>query len=153
MRTRIIAAMSAMFVGVTVLLGIPAEADAQTSCPGGRPIAGDLGIERYRCVGGACEIWVPTPLGLTHVFTTEPRIDRMDPAGPAVGQLEVDDVLVAVDGLLITTAAAGRRLAHLQPGVPVRLWVRRDGLDARVEVTPRPGCGPQGLTVRVPGAP
>lgn len=134
-------------VGGLVLVG---SAVAQ-ECPEGRPITGDLGIDRYRCIGGACEIWVRTPLGLGHVFTTEPRIDELDPRGPAAGQLRVGDVLVAVDDLLITTAAAGRRLASLVPGRAVRLWIRRDGRDREIELTPVPGCGPHGLSVRIPG--
>lgn len=113
---------------------------------------GDPGIDRYLCVGGACEIWVETPLGLAHRFTTEPRIARLAPGSPAADRLEVGDVLVAVDDLLITTPAAGRRLANLEPGRPVRLWIRRDGRDLRLTVTPPPGCGPGGLSVRIPGA-
>lgn len=142
--------------GATVLaaLAVVALASpglAQRSCPEGRPLAGDPGIDRYRCVGGACEIWTRSEAGLAHVFTTEPRIDRVDPDGAAAGRLEVGDVLVAIDDLLITTGAAGRRLANLEPGVPIRLWIRRDGRDLRLELVPRPGCGPRGLSVRIPG--
>ena len=135
----------------TAVLAFAGIARAQVTCPEGRPITGDLGIERYLCVGGACEIWIRLPDGLAHSFSTEPRIDRMDPEGSAAGRLETGDVLVAVDERLITTAAAGRRLARLEPGVPVRLWIRRDGRDMRVELTPRSGCGTSGLSVRIPG--
>lgn len=134
-------------------LGPATMASAQETCPEGRPLTGDLGIERYRCVGGACEIWTRTASGPAHVFTTEPRIDQLDPDGAAADRLEPGDTLVAIDDLLITTPAAGRRLARLEPGVSVRLWVRRDGRDLRFEVSPAVGCGPTGLTVRIPGAP
>lgn len=146
MRVLVLAAMAlAGFVRV-------GAAGAQSACPEGRPLTGDLGIERYRCVGGACEIWAESARGLTHVFTTEPRIDRLDPDGPAGDALQKGDVLVAVDGLLITSAAAGRRLANLEPGVAVELWIRRGDRDLEVRVVPVPGCNPSGLSVRIPGA-
>ena len=142
--------MRLWFVTMAVL-AVAGTARAQVACPGGRPVTGDLGIERYLCVGGACEIWIRLPDGLAHSFSTEPRIASLHPEGPAAGRLEVGDVLVAIDDRLVTTPAAGRRLARLEPGVPVLLWVRRDGREVRVELTPRPGCGPSGLSVRIPG--
>jgi S1-C subfamily serine protease len=141
--------LAATLVAALVPGGI---ARAQTMCPEGRPITGDLGIERYRCIGGACEIWTDSELGLTHVFTTEPRIDRLDPDGPSAGSLRVGDVLVAVDGSLITSAEGGRRLANLNPGVAAVLWIRRGDRDLEVRVVPVPGCNPSGLSVRIPGA-
>ena len=127
-------------------------AHAQGTCPEGRAMTGDLGIERYRCIGGACEIWTETDLGLGHVFTTEPRIDRLDPEGPSAGALREGDVLVAVDGILITSGEGGRRLARLRPGVAAVLWIRRGDRDLEVQVVPVPGCNPSGLSVRIPGA-
>lgn len=127
-------------------------ARGQSTCPEGRPVTGDLGIERYRCIGGACEIWTETERGLTHVFTTEPRIDRLDPKGPSAGGLREGDVLVAVDGILITSEEGGQRLANLRPGVAVTLWIRRGDRDLEVRVVPIPGCNPSALSVRIPGA-
>jgi S1-C subfamily serine protease len=127
-------------------------AHAQSTCPEGRPMTGDLGIERYRCIGGACEIWSETSLGLTHVFTTEPRIDRLDPEGPSAGALRVGDVLVAIDGILITSEDGGQRLANLRPGVAAVVWIRRGDRNLEVRVVPVPGCNPSGLSVRIPGA-
>lgn len=137
---------------VSALLGSAGMARAQSTCPEGRPVSGDIGVERYRCVGGACQIWVETPLGLGHVFTTEPRIDRIDPDGPSAGELREGDVLVAVDGTLITSPAGGRRLASLEPGEGVDLWIRRGERDLDVRVIPVPGCNPSGLSVRIRGA-
>lgn len=136
---------------LALVLAAPVAAVAQT-CPEGRPATGDLGIDRYLCVGGACDIWRRTPDGLAHRFTTEPRIARLDADNPVAGRLEVGDVLVAVDETLITTPAAGRHLANLEPGRPVALWIRRDGREVRLTVTPPAGCGPSGLSVRIPGA-
>ena len=141
--------LAATLVAALVPGGI---ARAQITCPEGRPITGDLGIERYRCIGGACEIWTETELGLTHVFTTEPRIDRLDPEGPSAGALREGDVLVAIDGILITSEDGGQRLANLRPGVAAVLWIRRGDRDLEVRVVPVPGCNPSGLSVRIPGA-
>jgi len=146
--------MTRLLLAVTLAAAlVPADlARAQSTCPEGRPLTGDLGIERYRCIGGACEIWTEDRLGSTHVFTTEPRIDRLDPDGPSASALRVGDVLVAVDGILITSAAGGRRLANLDPGVTALLWIRRGDRDFEVRVVPVPGCNPSGLSVRIPGA-
>lgn len=143
--------MIRLWAALASTLVLASASEAQTTCPEGRPVTGDLGIDRYRCIGGACEIWTQTPRGLAHVFTTEPRVDALTPDGPGAGRLERGDVLVAVDDLLITTPAAGRRLASLEPGRPVRLWIRREGSDLQIEVVPVPGCGPSGLSVRIPG--
>ena len=145
--TRLLAAII-----VTALFVSAGTARGQSACPEGRPLAGDIGIERYRCVGGACQIWIETPLGLGHVFTTEPRIDRIDPDGPSAGALREGDVLVAVDRLLITSRAGGRRLASLEPGEAVELRIRRSDRDLDVRVVPVTGCNPSGLSVRIPGA-
>lgn len=131
---------------------VATSAPAQETCPEGRPVTGDLGIDRYRCIGGACQIWIRTERGLAHDFTTEPRIHALDPDGPAADRLRVGDVVVAVDDVLITTPAGGRRIASLDPGVPVQLWIRREGRDLHLEVIPTPGCGVRGLSVRIPGA-
>jgi S1-C subfamily serine protease len=133
-----------------LLPGGPAR--AQGTCPTGRPMTGDLGIERYRCIGGACEIWRETDQGLTHVFTTEPRIDRLDPEGPSATALREGDVLVAIDGILITSEEGGHRLANLRAGAATVLWIRRGERDLEIRIVPVPGCNPSGLSVRIPGA-
>lgn len=141
--------LAAALAGVLAPAGL---ARGQSTCPEGRPATGDIGVERYRCVGGACEIWIEDRLGRAHVFTTEPRIDRLDPDGPSAGSLREGDVLVAVDGILITAPSGGRRLANLEPGVEVELWIRRGDRELQVRVIPVPGCNPSGLSVRIPGA-
>lgn len=142
--------MKAAWLLLALALAAPAVARAQ-ACPEGRPATGDPGIDRYLCIGGACDIWRRTSGGVSHRFTTEPRIARLEPDHPVADRLEVGDVLVAVDEILITTPAGGRHLANLEPGRPVELWIRRDGRDLRLTVTPPAGCGPSGLSVRIPG--
>ncbi len=62
------------------------------------------------------------------VFQSEPVIKGVDPDGPAAGKLEPDDVIVAIDRMLITTRKAGVRFAHIKAGELVELTIRRGNL-------------------------
>lgn len=123
-------------------------AGAQGSCPEGHPETGDLGISHLLCVGGSCSVNLRTGNGYAHDFSTEPRIQGLDRNGPAWGRLQDGDVLIAIDGVLITTREGGRRLANLTPGKPVELRVRREGKETDVTVIPRLGCNMPMLAVR-----
>jgi len=71
-------------------------------------------------------------------FQTEPEIKVVDRDGPSYGLLKSGDVIVAIDGLLITTRKAGVRLANLVAGEPVELLVRRPWSQTRtVTIIPR----------------
>ncbi len=122
----------ALAVGSGPVLLNPAPADAQVrgrvadACPAGLE-EGNLGISGLDCVGectltirkeGSEDIWS---------FSTEPKIIGIERGGPAEGTLEVGDILVAIDGVLITTREGGRRYANLQPGEIVTVRYRRDG--------------------------
>lgn|SRR5579864_825198 len=80
------------------------------ACPDRRAIAGDLGIGELLCLGGDCKIYARVGDRLVHQFATEPRLQAIDLAGPSAGLVKEGDVLVAVDGLLVTTAEGGDRL-------------------------------------------
>lgn len=128
-------------------------ADAQT-CAEGMPRTATLGIGMLQCVGGSCSVNARDGAGYTHDFSTEPRVWRLDPAGPSAGVLREGDQILAIDGALITTRDGGRRLANLRAGVPVALQIRRGGAEMRVSVTPRPGCNTPSLAVTAtPGRP
>jgi hypothetical protein len=122
------------------------------TCPEGRSVVGDLGINQLLCIGGDCTIYGRIGDGLTHQFTTEPRLYDVDLRGPSAGLVKEGDVLVAVDGLLVTTPEGGYRLANLKARTLVQLWLRRDGRDVRVSMTTREGCGFRSLTVRAGGS-
>ena len=117
-------------------------------CSGGRPETGDVGIRGLRCAGPAasCEINVTRDADdlPRHVFAVEPVVTSVD-AGAR--DLRAGDTLVAVDGILITTAAGGRRLARLPIGAAVTLLVRRDAALVDVRTTARAGCGVSSLQV------
>ena len=84
-----------------------------------------LGIEQMR-VESNSDLTI-TPDEIYYTFTSEPRIRAIDPDGPAAGILQRGDVIVAIDGLLITTHQAGVRYAGITAGEPVEITVRRDG--------------------------
>lgn len=100
-----------------------------------------LGITQF-----SCDCSVTTGVGERGVwfFRREPVIGGIAPDGPAAGKLQAGDVIVAIDGLLITTREAGRHLASLRPGQPVRLTVRRERREMQVDIRTRTDC-PAGL--------
>ena len=66
-------------------------------------------------------------------------------SGPAVGLLHPDDVIIALDGVSVTSnAALAAALAGHVPGDEVTVGVRRAGktLDVAVILAPRPAAGP-----------
>ncbi|HEX2203697.1 MAG TPA: PDZ domain-containing protein, partial [Longimicrobium sp.] len=126
-----------------LLLCATGEAAAQEgrTCSEGRPPAAQPGIGLFHCVGGWCEVFARRDHVTLHRFSSEPRVWRIAADGPAAGRLREGDVLVAVDGALVTSVEGGLRLANLAPGRPVRLRVRRAGRELEVEIVPRLGCG------------
>ncbi|UCF06085.1 MAG: PDZ domain-containing protein [bacterium] len=85
------------------------------------------------------------------LFHAEPKIEGIDRDGPSHGKLKGGDVIVAIDGMLITTRKAGIRFANLVAGEPVELTVRRWGRTRSVTVVPRAAPEPEvpiDLTVR-----
>jgi len=75
-------------------------------------------------------------------FRTEPVVMRVREGGPADGRLRRGDVLVRIDGDLITTPAGWRRLERLRPGQRVVLTVRRDGRLAHETIDVGEECRP-----------
>jgi len=109
---------------------------------------GDLGIGRYVCDGGSCTVSERLQDGrVIHRFSVEPRISTIDPKGPSANKLRQNDVLVAVDGVLITTLEGGYRLANANIGKAVRLRVRRGREELEIQIVPGKGCNLPGLTV------
>ena len=132
-------AMLAAALALWVPNGALAQAGQITSCPDGRKPVGDLGIEELRCSSGRCLRGFTFEGGrLITTFTTEPRVHALEPPADAV--LEEGDVIVSVDGLLSTTAEAGKRLAKVEPGDRVRLKIRRDGAERDVTITAAASC-------------
>ncbi|HWM93778.1 MAG TPA: PDZ domain-containing protein [Thermoanaerobaculia bacterium] len=134
-----------LFFAVAMACAFVAGAAGQ--CPQGHPETGDIGISNLLCVGGSCSVNLRTGRGYAHDFSTEPRIQGLEKDGPAWAKLQDGDILVAIDGILITTREGGRRLANLTPGKPVTLRIRREGKEMDVIVIPRTGCNMPMLAV------
>ena len=69
-------------------------------------------------------------------FGGELELRDILPDGPAAGRVQEGDILVAVGGALITTRAGSTRLLRAPSGQPVRLTVRRGGVERDVVVVP-----------------
>lgn len=73
-------------------------------------------------------------------FGAEPTVTAVRAGGPADGRLRAGDVIVGIDGQLITTRAAGERWSAVEAGERVVLTVRRDGRETRVGLTTGQRC-------------
>jgi S1-C subfamily serine protease len=120
---------------------------AESRCPEGHPETGDIGILSLLCVSGSCKVNLWAGSEYRHEFSTEPRIDGVLRGGPADGRLQDGDVIIAINGALITTREGGRLLANLKPGVPILLRIRRGGKEIDVKLVPRLGCNMPRLAV------
>jgi hypothetical protein len=110
---------------------------AQLPCPDGDRV-GWLGIDALDCDctsdrsgDDALPLWR---------FRSEPRIRSVEARGPAHGKLRSGDVIVAVDGEPITSAAGARHFSRPVAGRPVELAVRRRGAVTRVHIVPQSLC-------------
>ena len=127
-----------------LLAAVPlrSQVAANGSCPGHRALIADLGVDDWYC---DCTFQVSTgPGGRQHwFFRGEPTLHGIRAGGPSDGKLRDGDVLVAIDGLLITTREAGERLASLRPGHNVTLTIRRGGNERQVTIVPAASCPPE----------
>lgn len=128
MRTSLRGTLCAAFALTITSVGA-AAAQAVFAGTGG-PAGPGLGIGRmiapYAIVHG--DDWVE--------FGGELELRDILPDGPAAGRVKEGDILVAVGGALITTRAGSTRLLHAPSGQPVRLTVRRDGVERDIIVVP-----------------
>ncbi|HJC60555.1 MAG TPA: PDZ domain-containing protein [Candidatus Dietzia intestinigallinarum] len=74
----------------------------------------------------------------------QPRVEGVDPSGPAAGLLEPGDIILAVDGVRVadTTEVVDEVSAH-RPGDEVRVEYLRDGQEATTTAT-LASSGPEG---------
>lgn len=105
-------------------------------------VVGSLGLTGWDCRGD-CTITLDERREETKAwtFSVEPRITGVEAGGPAHGKLEAGDVLVAIDGLLITTAEGGSYFANLPSDADVKVRYRRGGRVAEAVVHTASVCG------------
>lgn len=108
-----------------------AQAGERLVCRGGVDPVGSLGITGISC--DRCQFFTN---GKMHraVFWTEPTILELDQEHPAAAVLREGDVLIAVDGELITTREGSARFSALPVGEATRLRIRREGRATELSV-------------------
>lgn len=107
-------------------------------CKDGRKPVGDLGIAAMSFKGSMS--YNAETGEHKWYFQAEPKVREIDPEGPSAGKLQSGDVLVAIDGMAITTNKAGQRFGGIGPGETVSLSVRRKGRVIEAAIIPRAVC-------------
>ena len=127
-----------VLVAVLMVHGSAAAELGDLECKDGRKPVGDLGIAGMSFKGSMS---YNTETGEHKwYFQAEPKIRKVDPKGPAAGKLRPGDVIVAIDGMPITTHGAGQRFGDLLPGESVSLSVRRKGRVIETSITAKAVC-------------
>lgn len=144
-------------LGTSLLIAVASAAVAQANCTNG---AGEVtfGFGAIDCL----QCTVHTAPGDQWVeYGAEPvvRFSTFRVAGvqaTTFGAVQAGDVLIAIDGTLITTPAGGRALANPVAGRATRFTIRRDGRQMDVTLTPVFQCrytaGGGVLLSQLPGA-
>lgn len=117
-----------------------ATSDSATSCTGSTAPKADYGI-RFRFTAGDF-VREPERPQWIH-FLTEPVVVDVSETGPGAQALQPGDVIVAVDGILITTQR-GSLGFWFPAGASVRLHVIRRGRPLVVAVEPGVECAAPG---------
>ena len=156
----VLAVMAALAVALLLSASVAAAGspshDAQP-CPEGQTPVGDLGIVE---LSGVARFSLSSSshdgdrrVQRIVVFSGEPRVVQLAEGSPSSGQLREGDVLVGVDGALITSREGSRRFVNLEPGQPVALQVRRDGRIVQLRLVPALRCGDSPVWLASPEPP
>jgi len=133
-----------VFAGAGAAKASPATGQDQKT--GDQPCASDvsgyLGVGLGDCRGCVLTITQESK-GWKKVwsFATEPRIAEIAPDSPAAQALQVGDEVVAIDGVLITSAEGGQRFANIEPNRTVTIRYRRRGQTVDIVVRAGRRCG------------
>jgi len=127
-------------LGLVMALSAAPVVAQRGGCSDGMPPFGSLGVGEFQCLGGSCSVNMRTGDPYAHSFSTEPRLRDIDRNGPGSGVLHEGDILVAIDGTLITSAEGGRKLGSLKPGQNVQLTLRRVGREISARLTAASSC-------------
>ena len=132
---------STVWLVAGTLLVLPGDRPlvAQQTCAAGQSWSW-VGVDVFHCPGGSCAFLNPAAGAPAFEFTTEPWLRAIDERGPAAGLLLDGDVLVAVNGFLITSVRGGEQLARLAARTPAHLTIRRGDRLHAIDVTPEARC-------------
>ena len=114
-------------------------AQGRIGCASGNPVAtlGTLDLECVQCtIHTGADRWIE--------YGAEPTVKRTESGSDG---LRAGDVIVSIDGALITTAAGSRQLASPNPDRPSNVMVRRDGKQVLLSITSQLRC-PVNVLVR-----
>lgn len=140
-------------LALVVLLGTaaPAGAQAAPTCAADEWAVASFGITGFEC-NCTIQMQAGNQSRRSYEFRAEPRVLEVRRGGPADGKLQNGDMIVAIDGRLITTREGMRRFGAIEAGTPVSLTVRRGGRELAVVITPDQECE-HGLPPAPPRAP
>lgn len=152
--TALAAAMLLLALSGSAAAATPAPAE-EGPCSEGEIALGDLGISSIGC---HCSVKDEPDGRRLWRFKAEPVVRGLRENGPAEGLLRSGDRVVAVDGHLITTEAAGERWSGVRPRETVELRVRRGGELEIVQIVAGLRCravpaAETGLRAEAPAAP
>ncbi len=131
---------------VAALMAGPVGADVP--CASGGDKVGSLGIRGLSSQEMTMNLG-SDPAETRVWFGQEPEITDVDPDS----SLRRGDVIVAIDGTLITTRSGGSRLLHPEPEKPLTLTVRRRGREISLEATPSAVCPEDAFLLAPPPVP
>ena len=120
---------------------------AQQQCPDNRPPYPSLGVERFQCMGGSCSVGRIQGDTYSHSFSTEPIVLETWNRDSQGDDVMEGDIIVSVEGALITSREGGLRLGSLPIGEAATLEVRRNDRLIDLEVVPERSCEPPSLIV------
>ena len=132
-----------MFLAMAAMSAAPLVAQ---QCPNDRSPYPSIGVERYQCRGGSCSVNRMQDT-YRHMFTTEPIVIRTGSQASRGDDVIEGDVIVSVEGALITSREGGLTLGSLPIGEPANVQVRRGDRLMTLEVVPEGSCELPGLLV------
>lgn len=135
-----------LVLGLVAAAAAPARAQVDSTRPARRPraqVRDEAG--RSYSISTNTEGWLGVGLQCSNcrfqaegkernwTFSEPPRVFSVDDGGPGdEAGLRIGDVLVAVNGVSLTTSQGGTRFGSIKPGQSVRLTYRREGRDRTV---------------------
>ena len=136
-----------MFLAMATIPAAPIAAQSAQQCSDDRPPYPNIGVERFQCRGGSCSVNRVQGDTYRHTFTVEPIVIKTWDQPFGADDIMEGDVIVSVEGALITSREGGLRLGSLPIGEESDIQVRRQGRLVNLEVVPERSCELPRLTV------